>query len=349
MSVISCNFGRTADGQNINEFTIKNAAGMEVSVIDLGACITKIKVPDKNGVSIDVAMGYECAQSYYENNGCLGAAVGRHANRIANASFCLNGKEYRLAVNDGSNNLHSNPGSYYKRMWKAEIIGNNSVAMSLESPDMDQGYPGNLSVTVTYLVTESNALRITYSMRSDADTLANMTNHSYFNLDGHASGSVLEQKVMINADKFTPSDKGLIPTGEIKNVIGTPFDFTKKKAIGQDINADCEQLKNGGGYDHNFVRRNPEGFGFAAEMESEKSGIVMDVYTDMPGMQFYTANSTELTGGKDGACYHPYSGACFETQFFPDSIHHDSFKSCILKADTDFKSVTEYRFSVREQ
>lgn len=343
MSVVKKHYGYTSDEREISSYTISNQSGMKAVVLDIGAVLESLIVPDKEKNPVDVVLGFEDPKTYLTNPGCLGATVGRHANRIAGASYTLNNKTYQLAANDGANNLHSNPGSYYTRLWDASI-GEDSVTFSLESPDGDQGYPGNLKVSVTYTLNDKDGLAITYQMESDQDTLANMTNHSYFNLDGHDSGDVLSQKVWINADAFTPSDAALIPTGEIRSVEGTPFDFTQPKTIGQDIHADDEQLKNGSGYDHNFVLKNNGAFEKVASMAAAKSGIVMDVYTDMPGMQLYTANGTELEGGKGGTNYHRFCGACFETQFFPDSIHHDNFKSCVLKAGTKFTSVTEYRF-----
>ena len=343
MSVVKQFYAYTPDKKEISSYTIINSTGMKAVVLDFGAVLESLVVYDKDKNPVDVVLGFENPQMYMTNPCCFGATVGRHANRIANAVYELNGKVYHLPANEGANNLHSNPGSYYLRMWNAQT-GDDYVAFSLHSPDGDQGYPGNLDVTVTYKLSEDNGLVITYELKSDKDTLASMTNHSYFNLDGHDSGDILSQKVWIDADAYTPSDETLIPTGEIKDVTGTPFDFRTEKTIGQDINADDEQLKNGGGYDHNFALNNNGTFKKVASMTGAKTNIVMDVYTDLPGMQLYTANGTESESGKNGASYKPFCGACFETQFFPDSIHHENFKSCILKADTKFTSVTEYRF-----
>lgn len=343
MSVVKKFYGNTPDQKEISSYTITNKSGMKAVLLDIGAVIESLVVPDQNGNPVDVVLGFGDQSLYIENDGSLGAVVGRHANRIANATYTLNGKTYQLAVNNGPNNLHSNPNSYYKRLWAAKT-GENWVSFSLESPDGDQGYPGNFTITVTYTLSDENGLSIKYEMESDQDTLANLTNHSYFNLDGHDSGDVLSQKVWIDADAYTPSDATLIPTGEYRDVTGTPFDFRTEKTIGQDIHADDEQLKNGGGYDHNFVLKTESEFKKVASMAAAKTGIVMDVYTDMPGMQLYTANGTTIACGKNGSSYKPFCGACFETQFFPDSIHHENFKSCVLKANTKFTTVTEYRF-----
>ena len=344
MSVSTRLFGKTKKGEEITEYILKNGKGMEARLIDYGAVLTALLVPDRSGNPVDVVNGFENPEDYLENNGSLGATVGRVANRIAGASFTLNGKEYKLCANDGRNNLHSNPGSYYQRLWAAKPVGDSCVEMSVVSPDGDQGYPGKMDICVSFTLTEENGLVIRYRGVSDADTLFNMTNHSYFNLSGHDSGLVLDQKLQIFADYYTPGSPDLIPTGEIAPVDGTPFDFRKMKEIGRDIAADNEQLKNGKGYDHNYVLRGGEGVSLAAIMQSDRTGIAMEVYTDLPGMQFYSASSTNMDGGKGGCHYAQYSAACFETQFFPDAIHHENFPSCVLKAGEVFDSVTEYRF-----
>jgi aldose 1-epimerase len=329
-------------------YALTNSAGMKAVVSNYGADLLELWVPDKDKKLRDVVLGHPSVAEYEENDPAFGAIVGRHANRIAKATYTLNGVEYKLAANNGPNNLHSKPGSYFQRFWEVETGEGETgsyAAFSLVSPDGDQGYPGTLQVTVTYTLTEDNSLIIRYDLLSDKDTIANMTNHSYFNLNGHDSGSVLGQYVTINADAFTPSDPELIPTGEIRSVHGTPLDFTVRKQIGQDIHSTDEQIRNGG-FDHNFVLNTAGSMGLAATMDSEESGIAMEVYTDLPGMQLYTANGTKLPG-KGGAQYEPFCGACFETQFFPDSIHHANFPSCILKAGETFTSETVFHFSVR--
>ncbi len=350
MAVEKSLYGTFADGRKMYCYTLTNTAGMKAVISDYGANLVELWVPDKDGNLRDVVLGFSSAAEYEENIPAFGAIVGRHANRIAKAAYTLNGKEYQLEANNGPNNLHSKPGSYYQRFWDVEASEDeNGVYAScyLESPDGDQGYPGNLEVTVLYHLTEQNTLIVTYYVVTDADTLVNMTNHSYFNLNGHDSGSILSQYVEINADYFTPSDAELIPTGEIREVMGTPLDFTERKMLGKDMAADDEQIKNGGGFDHNFVLDTDGKMSFAARMDSVESGIVMEVYTDMPGMQLYTANTTSIEG-KGGVHYEPFCGACFETQFFPDSIHHDNFPSCVLKAGETFESSTVFRFTVAE-
>ena len=349
MSVERSEYGRLSDGSVMHAFTLSNENGMKALVSDYGADLLELWVPDKDGKLRNVVLTHKDAAGYEDNGPAFGATVGRHANRIAGASFELNGKTYELAKNDGPNNLHSKPGSYYQRFWDAEEgedENGSSVVFSLVSPDGDQNYPGTLQVDVTYTLTPDNSLVIRYHMISDQDTIANMTNHSYFNMGGHESGSILNQYVTIYADAYTPSTPELIPTGEIAPVEGTPFDFREEKKLGRDIAADNEQIKNGGGFDHNFVLTPREDVQPAAKMRSEESGICMTVYTDLPGMQLYTANTTSLTG-KDGAKYEPFCGACFETQFFPDSIHHANFPSCILKAEQEFETSTVFHFEIR--
>lgn len=349
MAVKKAVFGTFADGRVMHSYTMTNDSGMKAVISDYGADLLELWVPDQDKKLRDVVLGFAGAAEYEENEPAFGAIVGRHANRIAGAAYTLNGKEYKLEANNGENNLHSKPGSYFQRFWEVEAGENENgsyVACSLVSPDGDQNYPGTLQVTVTYTLTPENSLMIRYQLLSDEDTIANMTNHSYFNLNGHDSGSVLGQYVTICADSFTPSDASLIPTGEIRSVKDTPLDFTQRKQIGKDIKAEDEQIRNGGGFDHNFVLNAAGEMGLAAKMESEESGIMMEVYTDLPGMQFYTANGTEFDG-KNGVHYEPFCGACFETQFYPDSIHHENFPSCVLKAGENFDSETVFKFSVR--
>ena len=342
-------FGTFSDGSTVHTYTLTNSSGMKAVISDYGANIIELWVPNNEGGLTDVVLGLAKPEDYEDNGPAFGAVVGRHANRIAGASFVLNGKEYKLAANDGPNNLHSKPGSYYQRMWDAEAGESEEgayVTLSLVSTDGDQGYPGTLQVELTYTLTEDNSLILTYHLISDQDTIANMTNHSYFNLSGHDSGNVLDQYVTIFAEAVTPSDSQLIPTGEIRPVKGTPLDFTERKQIGRDIHADDEQIRNGGGFDHNFVLGQNGEMGLAAVMESEKTGIVMEVSTDLPGMQLYTANTTEVDG-KNGVHYEPFCGACFETQFYPDSVHHENFPSCVLKAGEEFITSTVFHFEVK--
>ena len=342
MSVEKKFYGYTADQKEISSYTLTNKSGMKAVLLDIGAVIESLLVPDKNGNLVDVVLGFGDPKLYLENNGSLGAVVGRHANRIANATYTLNGVTYKLEANNGPNNLHSNPGSYYKRLWDAKI-GENSVAFTLHSPDGDQNYPGNFTVTVTYTLSDENGLSLKYDMESDKDTLANLTNHSYFNMDGHDSGDVLSQKVWIDADTFTPSDEETVPTGVILPVEGTPMDFRLMKTLGRDIEEDYIDLKFGRGYDRNYVL-NGEGFRKAAEMLAEESGIRMEVYTDLPGMQLYTANYVEDETGKGGARYHWRHGVCFETQYFPDAVNKPQFQSPVVKAGDAYDTTTTFKF-----
>lgn len=339
-------FGTSATVGETEVYLLNNGKGMKVTVSNYGATVVNIVVPDKDGQPTDVVLGYDDVNGYESGTYFFGAFVGRVANRIAGGSFTLNGQTYELTKNDGDNSLHGGMDFMNKRLWNVDRATDNSVTMHLDSPDKDQGYPGNLKITVTYTVTEENAFEITYDAVADADTLANFTNHSYFNLSGQNSGTVLDQEVTICADYFTVADAYSIPTGELTPVKDTPMDFNEAKTIGRDIEADYQPLIFGKGYDHNWVIRG-EGFRKAASMYSAKTGIHMDVYTDMPGMQLYTANFVEDEAGKGGEIYPLRSAACFETQFFPDAIHHDAFKQPVLKANEPFSSKTVYQFTVK--
>lgn len=345
-------FGVTKDGQTAKLYRLKNSNGMEVVLSDFGALIVDIIVPDKNKKKVDVALGFDKLEKYYDNGEGFGAFVGRNANRIGDARVTINGKEYQLEVNDGPNNLHSGSKRSNYEMYEAEVIDEGeliSVEFSRMSPSMEQGFPGNLDTTVTYSLTEENELMIEYFAVSDEDTVVNLTNHSYFNLSGHNSGTVLDQVLTVYADAFTPTNDALIPTGELADVTGTPMDFRKPKTIGQDIEADYAPLKQAGGYDHNYVLNVREGeVDLAAELYSKETGIFMEVYTDLPGMQVYTGNFIDhKTGGKGGATYEKRGGVCFETQYFPNACNEPKFKSSILKAGEQYDTVTIYRFGVK--
>lgn len=342
-------FGKLATGEEIKVYTLKNKNGMEVSCINYGAIIKDILVQDKNGKIEDVALGFDTLDGYVNEGSGLGAFIGRHANRIKDGKFTVNGVTYQLEKNDNGNNLHSGKPAYNKVVYEADTFEEEdsvSVEFSRLSKDMEQGFPGNLDVTVTYTLTEDNEFVIEYMAVSDKDTVINFTNHSYFNLAGHNSGSVLDQKVEIYADQFTPTDDVLIPTGEFCDVEGTPMDFRKMKALGQDIKADYKPLHQGKGYDHNFVlRHDKEGDAeLVARIWDEKSGRVMEVYTDRPGMQLYTANNLNETNGKGGTDYKPYDAVCFETQNYPNAVNTPDFPNSILKAEEEFNSVTVYKF-----
>ncbi len=345
MLITKKDFGRTKKGENASLYTLTNKAGMKAVVSDFGAVLVSLFVPDKNGDLKDVVWGYDKV-SGYENNGVyLGSTIGRNSNRIGKSKYNLNGKEYTLDKNDGQNNLHGGFDGYNARLWSANTDEiNNSVKFMLDSPDMDQGFPGNAKISVTYTLTDDNAIKISYEASADKDTIFNMTNHSYFNLDGESSDSVLEHQVLINADAFTEADAESIPTGKIIDVTDTPMDFRNYRVIGKDIDSDYEPLKFGAGYDHNWVLNKTEGA--VAKMRSLNSGITMEVYTDLPGMQLYTGNFLAGEEGKNGKKYARRSAACFETQYFPDAVNHENFQSPIFSAGDKYKTETIYKFTV---
>lgn len=344
MSVKTEKFGVTKEGKEVTLFTLENKNGMRVDLIDYGANIVRLFVPDQNGKLDDIVLGFDDVAGYEENGCFFGSFIGRHGNRIGNAEFELNGVTYELEKNDGDNNLHGGTPGYNKVMYKAETT-ENSVAFSRTSPDMEQGYPGNLDICVTYALTDDNELKISYQAKTDKDTLCNVTNHSYFNLKGHDGGTITDHKVWIRANGFTETSDDLIPNGNIIDVAGTPMDFRTEKTIAEDIEADYEPLKIAGGYDHNFVLEKAAGkMEKVAELSEETTGRRMEVYTDLPGMQLYTGNFIVKEDGKGGIEYTKRTGVCFETQFFPNSVNIPSFESCVLKAGDTFTSTTIYRF-----
>lgn len=344
MSVQAKQFGTTKNGEEVTLYTLENKNGMKAEFIDYGAIIVSLFVPDQDGKLDDVVLGFDDVAGY-EANGCFfGALIGRHGNRIGGAAFELNGVTYELEKNDGENNLHGGTPGYHKVMYQVET-SDDSVTFFRTSPDMEQGYPGNLDLRVTYTLTDDNELKITYTAKSDQDTLCNMTNHSYFNLKGHDGGEITDHNVWIKANGFTETSDDLIPNGNIVDVTGTPMDFRTKKAIGDDIGADYRPLVIAGGYDHNYaLDKKPGEVEKVAELSEDRSGRTMEVYTDLPGMQLYTGNFIEKENGKGGTVYTKRNGVCFETQFFPNSIHVPSFDSCVLKAGETFTSTTIYRF-----
>lgn len=344
MSVKTEKFGVTKEGKEVTLFTLENKNGMRADFIDFGANIVRLFVPDQNGKLDDIVLGFDDVAGYEENGCFFGSFIGRHGNRIGNAEFQLNGVTYELEKNDGDNNLHGGTPGYNKVMYKAETT-DNSVSFSRTSPDMEQGYPGNLDICVTYTLTDDNELKISYQAKTDKDTLCNVTNHSYFNLKGHDGGTITDHKVWIRANGFTETSDDLIPNGNIIDVAGTPMDFRTEKTIAQDIEADYKPLKIAGGYDHNFVLEKETGkMEKVAELSEETTGRRMEVYTDLPGMQLYTGNFIVKEDGKDGTEYTKRTGVCFETQFFPNSVNVPSFESCVLKAGDTFTSSTVYRF-----
>lgn len=336
-------FGMTSKGEEARLFTIQNDKGMEIKVSDYGATLVQVRVPDKEGRLLDVVLGYDDVQGYEAGNAFFGATIGRVANRIGNGEFRLGGRTYELTRNDGQNTLHGGRDFYNKRIWKTGETQEDHVEFLMDSPSGDQGFPGNVKISVTYTLTKDNEVKIHYRAVPDADTLMNLTNHSYFNLSGHASGTVLDQEVMLYADAYARADSQSIPTGEIVPVSGTPMDFRQLKPVGAEIEEAYEALELGKGYDHNWVL-NGNGYRKAAFMRSKESGIAMEVYTDLPGMQFYTANFVDHEKGKAGAVYNMRQAACFETQYFPDAVHKDHFEGPEVKAGEVYETTTAYRF-----
>lgn len=345
-------FGKTPDGAVIDMYVLKNKNGFEADVINFGAALVSLRVPDRSGNLADVVLGYKDIDGYVNDKAFLGATIGRYGNRIANGTFTLNGKTYQIPKNDGNNSLHGGAKGFNKRVWTAhEVTAPNAQAVrfSYLSKDGEEGFPGNLNVEVTYSVTNDNALRIEYSATTDKDTVLNLTNHSYFNLAGEGrGGDALRHELTLHADRFTPVNSTLIPTGELRPVKGTPFDFTTSTAIGARIDGDDEQLKFGKGYDHNWVLNSGKGSGLflAAEVHEPESGRVLQVLTDQPGIQFYSGNFLDGSiHGKSGTPYNHRSAFCLETQHFPDSPNHPNFPSTVLKPGQRFHSVTMYKFS----
>ncbi|PPK86147.1 aldose 1-epimerase [Neolewinella xylanilytica] len=348
-SVTVTTFGTAPEGE-ARLFTLTNATGMEVDITNYGGIVTSIRVPDREGNIADVALGFPTLEGYLGEDPYFGALIGRFGNRIANATFQLEGESYELPANDGPNTLHGGPGGFHTKIWNATPTEDgNGVELQRTSPDGEEGFPGNLDVTVRYTLTDDNELRIEYTATSDQATPVNLTNHSYFNLSGE--GSILDHVLTIDADAFTPVNNTLIPTGELRAVEGTPFDFREPTPIGERIEADNEQLGFGQGYDHNWVL-NSGGGGLAsvATLYDPSSGRVMEVLTTEPGLQFYSGNFLDgsLTG-KDGINYELRTGLCLETQHFPDSPNQPEFPSTTLEPGDTYSSETVYRFSTREE
>lgn len=340
-------FGSTSKKEEAVLYTLTNENGMSASITNYGAALVKLNVPDQEGNLRDVVLGYDDVTGYEKGGASFGAPVGRNANRIGGAVITIQDKTYELEKNDNGNNLHSGTNYYNKRIWNVGEKTDSKIEFVLHSPDGDQGYPGTLDMHVTYELTEDNELRLTYDAVPDQDTIINMTNHSYFNLDGHDSGDVLKELVTLDADYFTRADAQSIPTGELVDVTGTPMDFRMPRALGKAIDADYEAVQLGKGYDHNWVLKNNGKFDKVAQAVSEKSGIVMEVWTDLPGIQMYTANFLDNEQGKNGAVYGVRDAVCFETQYFPDAVHHENFASPICKKGMPYHTVTSYKFEAK--
>jgi len=350
-------FGQTPDGQKVTLYELTNANGLRARVIDYGAILVSLEVPDKDGKFADVVLGFDDLDSYIKRNPLFGATVGRYANRIANAKFTLDGTEYKLTANAGKNHIHGGKSKRFdKVVWTSRPVRSEeevAVRLTYLSRDGDEGFPGNLDCAVTYTLTNSNELKISYEATTDKPTIVNLTNHSYFNLAGAGNGDVLEHQIMINADYYTPADEALIPTGEIQFVKDTPLDFSEPKTIGARISL----LTQTRGYDHNYVLKNSPLLAFArkqggslvlaARVYEPASGRLMEVYTTEPGMQFYTANGMRGINGKGGKVYNNHYGFCLETQHFPDSPNKPHFPSVVLRPGQKYNTVTLFTFSTR--
>ena len=351
-SITKASFGKLADGTEVYLFTLRNARGAEAKISNYGGIVTSLKVADKNGNFDDVVLGYDNLDGYLKSTPYFGALIGRYGNRIAKGKFTLNGKEYTLAQNNGANSLHGGLKAFDKVAWTVEEaeVGEHGPELELTytSKDGEEGFPGNLKVKASYTLTADNALKVKFSATTDQPTVVNLTHHSYFNFAGH--GDVLGHVVTINADKFIPVDDTLIPTGELRPVSGTPFDFTKPIAIGARINDDDAQLKLGKGYDHTWVLNKPAAgkLTLAATVSEPSSGRVMEVWTTEPGTQFYTGNFLDGTiTGKGGWTYQVRNGFCFEPQHFPDSPNHPAFPTTVLNPGQTYKNTIIYKFSVQ--
>ena len=344
-------FGPTPEKKTVDLYTLTNANGVEAGIITYGGIIVSLKVPDRAGKLQEVTLGYDSLDGYLKNNSpYFGALIGRYANRIGKGRFSLGGREYHLATNNGESHLHGGNRGFDKVIWKAEEIrGGNSVGLKLAyvSADGEEGYPGALTVAVTYTLTNNNELSMDYTATTSKETILNLTNHAYFNLAG--GGDILKHEVMINAGRFTPVNAAVIPTGELRSVKGTPMDFTKPMAIGARINQKDEQLVLGKGYDHNWVLdRKDNNLSLAARVTEPTSGRVLEVLTTEPGIQFYTGNFLHGTiKGKAGKVYQQRAGFCLETQHFPDSPNKPNFPSTILKPGQKYSTTTVYKFSAR--
>jgi len=347
----SAAFEGTADQKKIHLYTLKNKSGDEVAVTNFGGRLVSLLVKDNKDQLVDVILGHDSLKSYERKEQFFfGALIGRYGNRIAKGKFTLEGKSYQLEVNDGKNTLHGGVNGFYAKVWDAKQTDDHTLELTYFSKDGEAGYPGNLTVKVIYSLESDHSLKISYNATTDKATVINLTNHAYFNLNGAGDKTITDHLLTLEADEFTPVDTTLIPTGKLQKVAGTPFDFTKAKLIGTSINDVDPQLKNGKGYDHNWVLRKGTGLRKAATVESTKTGIVMEVLTEEPGIQFYSGNflTDKVNYGKGNATYGYRSALCLETQHFPDSPNEPSFPSTVLKPGKPYNSVTVYKFSVKK-
>ena len=344
-------FGTMPDGKVATLYTLRNASGSQVQITNYGGTVTAIRVPDKNGVRGDVVLGFDTLKGYETKSPYFGALVGRYANRIAKGRFTLDGKNYKLAVNNGENHLHGGLKGFDKQLWNAKpmmLKNGPALELTLFSPAGQNSYPGNVNVRVRYTWQNNDELRISYRAVTDAPTVLNLTNHSYFNLRGAGLGTILDHQIKINADRYTPIDPTSIPLGPLERVAGTPFDFRTFHTIGERIGDDNTQLKNGAGYDHNFVLRNQTGqLKLAATVREPVSGRELRAYTTEPGVQFYTGNFLDGVNGKYGRVYPKRSGFCLEAQHYPDSPNHPAYPTTTLRPGQTYRQTTVYRFSAR--
>ncbi|MBQ9990850.1 MAG: galactose mutarotase [Lachnospiraceae bacterium] len=338
-------FGTTKDGQEAILYILENSRGMKAAVTNYGANLVRLMVPDKNGRVEDVVLGFDSVADYEKNPSFFGALIAPSANRIGGASFMIKGISYTLKKNNGENNLHSDEEkASHKRIWKAETEG-ESVCFTLCMEDMDMGFPGNKDLAVTYTLTEENELKIQYEISSDRDTIINPTNHSYFNLKGHKAGDIMDHTITLLASCYTPADAASIPTGEIASVEGTPMDLRRETVVGEKIDSSFPQLQSAGGYDHNWVTDDCTGeVRLIATVKAPDALRTMEVYTDLPGVQFYAGNFIDEQTGKGGAGYGKRSGLCLETQYYPDSIHKENFPSVVFGPKRKYESTTIYKF-----
>jgi aldose 1-epimerase len=344
-------FGKLADGTAVDLYKLTNQNGVELQIITYGGSIVSLKTPDRNGNFADIVLGYDEPQNYVDDTSYLGALIGRYANRIANGRFKLGGVEYKLAQNNGVNSLHGGPTGFHKRIWQAREVNRPNAAaleVSYKSKDGEEGFPGNLAVTTTFVLSNTNELRIEYSATTDKTTVVNLTEHAYFNLAGPGEGTILDHVLRINANRFTPVDENLIPTGELKSVKGTPLDFNKATVIGSRINQNDEQLIRGKGYDHNYVlNKVGKQLSLAAEVYEPVSGRTLQMWTTEPGVQFYSGNFLDNVRGKGSKVYQQRGGFCLEAQHFPDSPNKPAFPSTALRPNQRYSQTTVYKFSVR--
>lgn len=345
------NFNTTIDGKDVKLYTLRNNNGMEAHFINYGGRLISLVVPDKNGKPTDVVIGLESSEAFKESGErYFGATIGRFGNRIAKGEFFLEGKKYSIPPNNGENALHGGKSGFEDKIWDASQPNERTLILKYLSEDMEEGFPGNLNVQVTYSLTDDNELKMEYEAITDQTTVVNLTNHAFFNLNGEGSGPILDHSLQIYADKFTPVNDGLIPTGELRKVEGTPFDFREPKTVGEHIESDNEQLKKGKGYDHNFVlnEKKEKGMNHAATVVGDDSGIVMNIYTEEPGLQFYSGNFMAGRNKlKSGASDDFRTAFALETQHFPDSPNRPEFPSTVLKPGETYKTTSIYDFDVQ--